>query len=281
VRIGAHVSAAGGLDRAIDRALAIEAETIQVFGSPPQTWQHRLPALEQIEAFRRKVRQEAVGPTFLHAIYLINLATDNPANLARSRGALIFDMHLAAQIGALGVIFHVGSHRGRGLAGVFDQIAQTLGDVLAETPEEAWLILENSAGMGGQIGDSFAEIGALIKAAGSARLKVCLDTQHAFASGYDVTTPAGLEATMGEFEREIGLERLVAVHANDSKCPLGGGKDRHENIGQGYIGEGGFRLILGHPAFRDLPFLLEVPGFNGQGPDLENVRILRSLAGLA
>jgi len=86
---------------------------------------------------------------------------------------------------------------------------------------------------------------------------------------------------MGEFEREIGLERLVAVHANDSKCPLGGGKDRHENIGQGYIGEGGFRLILGHPAFRDLPFLLEVPGFNGQGPDLENVRILRSLAGLA
>jgi len=281
MKIGAHVSTAGGLDRAIDRALAIEAEAIQIFGSPPQSWQRRPPPPAQVEAFQAKAREKGVGPTFIHGPYLINLATDNPQNLARSKESLIADMHLSAQIGALGVIFHIGSHKGLGMEPFFGQVVQALEHVLAHSPQEVWLILENSAGMGGQIGDRFSELGALIRAVGSPRLKVCFDTQHAFASGYDVATTAGLQATMDEFEREIGLERLVVIHANDSKCPLRGGKDRHENIGEGYIGRQGFEVILSYPAFRELPFLLEVPGFAGEGPDLENVRILRSLAGLS
>ena len=133
--------------------------------------------------------------------------------------------------------------------------------VLDETPDDTWLILENSAGMGGSIGSKFSELAAIMKEVASPRLKVCLDTQHAFATGYQVATPDGLAATLDEFEREVGLANLVAVHANDSKCPLGGGVDRHENIGEGYIGREGFRVILAHPAFRDMPFLLEVPGF--------------------
>jgi deoxyribonuclease-4 len=123
-----------------------------------------------------------------------------------------------------------------------------------------------------------------MKAVGSPRLKVCLDTQHAFATGYQVATPDGLAKTMDEFEREVGLANLVAVHANDSKCPLGGGVDRHENIGEGHIGREGFRMILAHPAFRDVPFLLEVPGFpigdkKPDGPDKENVDRLKALRG--
>jgi apurinic endonuclease APN1 len=138
-------------------------------------------------------------------------------------------------------------------------------------------VLENSAGMGGAIGSRFDELGRIIREAGSPRVKVCLDTQHAFAAGYDLKTKDGLEAAMSEFEERIGLDRLVAVHANDSKCPLAGGVDRHENIGEGHIGLDGFENILSHPAFAEVPFLLEVPGFANEGPDRRNVDILKAV----
>jgi apurinic endonuclease APN1 len=149
--------------------------------------------------------------------------------------------------------------------------------VLDATPDDAWLILENSAGMGGAIGSKFAELGRIIRDVGSERVKVCLDTCHTFAANYDVATRAGLDSTMAEFDKEIGLDRLVAVHANDSKAPLGGGLDRHANIGEGHIGREGFLNILSHPAFSDMPFLLEVPGFDNEGPDAQNVAILKEL----
>src|SRR4030042_1491349 len=148
---------------------------------------------------------------------------------------------------------------------------------MASTPPEAWLILENSAGMGGSIGAGFGELGAVMRELADARIKVCLDTQHAFAMGYDVASAGGLQAALAEFEREIGLEKLVAVHANDSKVPLGGGRDRHENIGEGAIGREGFRVIMAHPAFRELPFILEIPGLHNLGPDKENLDILKGI----
>jgi deoxyribonuclease-4 len=160
---------------------------------------------------------------------------------------------------------------------VSDQILTCVSDILAATPEDSWLILENSAGMGGSIGSSFAELGAIIRGVGDERLKVCLDTCHTLAAGYEVRTGEGIEATMEEFDREIGLDRLVVVHANDSKVDLHGGKDRHENIGEGFIGEEGFLALLAHPAFADMPLLLEVPGFDHSGPDRQNVDRLRSI----
>jgi deoxyribonuclease-4 len=235
----------------------------------------------EVEAFRSKVEATGIGPTFLHGVYLVNLATGNPENLAKSLDALTHDMQVCHLIGAGGVIFHLGSHRGAGLETVFGQVVESVRKVVEATPADTWLILENSAGMGDAIGSNFAELGRIVQQVGSPRVKVCLDTQHMFASGYDVKTRAGLDAAMDEFDREIGLERLVAVHANDSKCPLAGGVDRHENIGEGYIGRDGFLAILGHPAFREVPFLLEVPGFADEGPDKANVDILKELRAAA
>jgi apurinic endonuclease APN1 len=148
---------------------------------------------------------------------------------------------------------------------------------LKASPENVWLTIENSAGMGDHIGSKFQEIGQMMKALASPNVKVCLDTQHLFASEYDVTHKEGLERVMEEFDREIGLSNLVAVHANDSKSPFGSAVDRHENIGEGHIGLDGFRTIMGHPAFKDVPFLLEVPGIEGNGPDKANIDVLKGL----
>jgi len=282
MRIGAHVSTAGGLEKGIERAEAMGAETIQIFGAPPQTWRRKAYPRQETEAFRTRAAAADIWPVFIHAVYLVNLATSNPENLIKSQDALIADMVLSSAIGARGVIFHIGSHRGAGYAKVFGQIVDSVRRVLAETPEDTWLILENSAGMGDSVGRKLGELAAIMKEVASPRLKVCFDTQHAFSAGYDVATAAGLAATMDEFEREVGLAHLVAIHANDSKCPLGGGVDRHENIGEGHIGRAGFEVIVAHPAFRDLPFLLEVPGFpkegkKGEGPDKENVDRLKAI----
>lgn len=277
MRIGAHVSAAGGLEKCIDRAVAIGAETIQIFASGPQTWRSAAHSDAQIAALRRRAAEAAIAPVFLHGVYLINLASADPVLVSRSVGSLKQYMGFAARAGAEGVIFHIGSHKGAGFATVLPQIARAIHEVLQAVPEAA-LILENSAGQGGSVGSRFAELGAIIRAVDSPRVKVCLDTCHCLAAGYDVRTPSGVAAMVAEFERDVGLERLVAVHANDSKAGLGSGLDRHENIGQGHIGKDGFRAVLAHPAFRDIPFILEVPGFAGEGPDKENVDILKRLA---
>jgi deoxyribonuclease-4 len=284
MRIGAHVSTAGGLEKGIERAQAMGAETIQIFGAPPQSWRRKVCSPQEAEAFRARAAAADIWPIFLHGVYLVNLATSNPDGLVKSQDALIADMMLSSAIGAKGVIFHIGSHRGAGYAKVFGQIVASIRRVLAETTEDTWLILENSAGMGDSVGRKLGELAEIMKEVDSPRLKVCFDTQHAFSSGYDVATVDGLAATVNEFEREVGLAHLVAIHANDSKCPLGGGVDRHENIGEGHIGRAGFEAILAHPAFRDLPFLLEVPGFpkegkKPEGPDKENVDRLKAIAG--
>ena len=283
MRIGAHVSTAGGLEKGIERAQAMGAETIQVFGAPPQTWRRKTYSPQEAEAFRARAAAARVWPVFIHGVYLVNLATGNPENLVKSQDALIADMVLSSAIGSKGVIFHIGSHRGAGYASVFGQIVDSVRRVLAEAPEDTWLILENSAGMGDSVGRRFDELAAIMKEVASPRLKVCFDTQHAFSAGYDVATSGGLATTLDELEREVGLAHLVAIHANDSKCPLAGGVDRHENIGEGHIGRAGFEVIMAHAAFRDLPFLLEVPGFpkegkKPEGPDKENVDRLKAIA---
>ena len=277
MKIGAHVSTAGGADKAIERAQAMGAETIQIFGAAPQSWRRKNYQLSEAEAFRAKAEALDVRPVFMHGVYLVNLATSIPENLTKSVDALIHDMKVCDLLGVEGVIFHIGSHRGAGFEATLGQVADSVQRVLEETPESTRLILENSAGMGNAIGSKFSELALIMERVASPRLKVCLDTQHSFASGYDLRTRSGLDKAMEEFQQEIGLANLVAVHANDSKCPLGGGVDRHENIGQGHIGREGFATIMGHPAFQEVPFLLEVPGIAGQGPDKENVEILKSL----
>ena len=165
------------------------------------------------------------------------------------------------------------------MTGSFRQVVDSVNRVLEQSPERPLLCLENMAGMGQHIGAKFSELGEVLRAVDSPRLGICLDTQHAFAAGYDLTNPDGVAAMIDEFDRDIGLEWLAAVHANDSKRPCGSGVDRHDNIGEGLIGEAGFASIMSHPAFAEMPFFLEVPGYDkdNRGPDKPNVDILKAI----
>lgn len=275
--IGAHVSTAGGLPNAVDRAVNIGAEAMQIFASSPRSWAFRTIPDAHITEFKKRSTEAGLGPTVLHAIYLVGLGSPDSEMYEKSIRSLSDHLQAAGRLGALGLIFHAASHRGAGLDAVFEQFVAGINRVLDESPGDAFLMLENSAGQGNHIGSSFAEMARLLKAIDSPRMKVCLDTQHAWAAGYDIAHRAGLEATVEEFEKEIGLELLAAVHVNDSKRPLGSSVDRHENIGEGLIGREGIKTFMAHPAFSDLPFYLEVPGYDGKGPDAKNVTLMKEI----
>ena len=276
MRIGAHVSTAGGLHTAFDRAADMEAETIQIFASSPRAWKFRELKSDVVSKFHAAADETGIRPVFIHGSYLVNVA-GSPDLLQKSIACLVQNMVVAAEIGASGVVFHAGSHKGRGFEAVIEPATEALKQVLDESPEGPDLIVENSAGMGAHLGASFEELGAMISAVGSDRMKVCLDTEHCFAAGYNIASPDELDAAMGEFDRHIGLDRLVVVHANDAKVELGSGVDRHDNIGDGYIGLDGFEVLMGHHAFSDVPFVLEVPGPDKKGPDKENVDRLKRI----
>lgn len=277
MRIGAHVSSAGGCEKVFERALAIGAEAVQLFISAPQQW--RSPALtpQQVEAFG-EARVATGMPAFFHGIYLVNLGSGDEALQARSVASLSAYLRWSDELGVEGTIFHAGSHLGVGFDVVLPQVVGLVRQALDAVPGNSKLLIENNAGQGAGIGAGFAEIGGIIRALDrDPRVGVCLDTCHAYAMGYDIASREGCETAMTEFDREIGLDRLWAVHANDSKMPLGGVRDRHENIGDGTIGLEGFRTILSYPAFAQVPFLLEVPGIEGKGPDAENVNRLKAI----
>lgn len=277
MRIGAHVSTSNSADLAIDRALEIGAEAVQVFVSPPQGWAFK-PVDEKVATdFKTKAHEHNIGPNVFHAIYLVSLGSDDEALVNRSKGSLRRYMNAASDLGAMGVIFHLGSHKGKGFDGVREQVANGIREVLGESPDDVYLLLENSAGMGNHIGSKFSELGAMIRDIDDPRVQVCLDTQHSFAAGYDLRTPDTVASVMDEFDREIGLEHLKAVHCNDSKPPFGGAVDRHENIGEGQMGLAAFEAIMAHPGFRDVPFYLEVPGYENKGPDVQNVSTLKDI----
>ena len=276
MKIGAHVSAAGGLSKAVDRAELIGAEAIQIFASSPRAWRFRFPKEEESALFRRRSEESGVGPCYIHGSYLVNIG-GAPDQIEKSIESLTNNMIVAGEIGAEGVIFHGGSHKGKGFDTVLGQAVDCLKEVLDKSPENVWLCLENSAGMGAHIGSSFQEIGTLINKVDHPNMKVCLDTEHMFAAGYNIASSKEICDIMEEFDSEIGLEKLVAVHANDAKVELGSGVDRHENIGEGFIGLDGFKSIMSHFSFRNVPFFLEVPGFENDGPDKKNLDRLKSL----
>lgn len=281
MQIGAHVSSSGGLPKAVGRATDIGAEAIQIFVSAPQMWSFKDPPEEAVEGYRGAAIEASIGSTWLHGVYLTNLGAEDPAKLEKGVLSLTNYMRTAHRLGAAGVIFHPGSHKGVGLNGVFSQAIGAMTVVLEHSPEGPYLCLENSAGAGNSIGRNLEELAILMKGVGSDRVRVCLDTCHLFAAGYDIRTTDGLDRLFDEVDRTIGAENLVVIHANDSKKPLGSHLDRHENIGEGHIGEAGWEAILTHPRLQHLPFLLEVPGYEGQGPDARNVATMKRLAGVA
>ena len=278
--IGAHVSCRGGIHNAVDKGLAIGAEVIQTHPTPAQMW--RPLRLEEAarELYLEKYASAGLRGHYLHAVYLINLATPKETLLEQSIASLTHYMDLAQLIAAEGVVFHPGSHLGAGFAAMLPQVAGAIREILDRTASPAKLLVENSAGSGGCVGCSFEELGRIVEAAASDRVGVCLDTQHMFASGYDCRTPEQVEQTLAEFDRNVGFARLALVHANDSRKPLGSNVDRHANIGEGEIGPAAFRLLLADERLRRVPWLLEVPGRERQGPDVEQINLLRDCAGL-
>jgi len=254
----------------------IGAEAAQIFVQSPRTWRPTNHKPETIERFKSE-RSRLEAPVFVHALYLVNLASENEELYRKSIETMCATLDVACRIEAGGVIFHIGSHHGSGFESALERVAAAMEEILEHTSEQTWLLMENSAGAGGAVGRSIEELGALQKRLGRhERLGVCLDSCHLYVSGWDVTERAELDRLVGELERLIGLERLRALHVNDAKAPLGSNRDRHENIGQGVMGEK-LGVFLSHPAFAELPALLETPGLDGHGPGAEQVTALREL----
>ena len=275
--IGAHVKTTGGVDKAVDRAIDIGAECMQIFAASPRMWRVSAIKDKPLENYHAKMAESGLGPTIVHAKYLTALGSPNPELVEKSRKSLAEELTQTERLGALGLVFHPASHRGAGLDAVFQQFVEGVNVVLDAAPGDALLMLETSAGSGDHIGSKFEELGRLIKAIDNPRVATCFDTQHVWASGYNIVDKDGLDETMEEFDREIGLDQLRCVHANDSMRERGSSVDRHDNIGEGLIGREGFMNILGHPAFADVPFYLEVPGYEKEGPDKPNVDALKAI----
>ncbi len=277
VQIGAHVSSSGGIHTAIDRAEAIGAESVQVFTQSPRTWRPTSHDPRSFERFRERRAEAGIGGVLCHALYLCNLAAPDESIYERSVAALRATMEVARAIGADGVVFHVGSHLGSGLEAGLRRVLPAMEQVLALTTDETWLLMENSAGAGGTIGRSIEELATLYERLDRhPRLGVCLDSCHLYVSGVDVTDPAALEACLDELDAAIGLDRLRALHVNDSAAPLGSNRDRHANILEGLLGER-LGIFLANPRLQNLPAVLEVAGPDNRGPDANEVRKAKEL----
>jgi deoxyribonuclease-4 len=281
VLYGAHLSTSGGIATALDRAAAVGCDAVQVFTQSPRTW--RLTNHDPAELARYAPRAAELGIAYsvCHAIYFINLATPDDEMYAKSLATLEATADVAAAIGG-DVVFHVGSHRGTGLDATMPRIQNGLARALDRLPDGSWLLLENSAGAGDTIGRDVAELARIIDVAGHDRLGLCIDTCHIFVSGVDIRDVDETDAFLGEIDGTLGLERLRALHVNDSAAPLGSNRDRHAPLLEGEIAAG-LGVFLSHPALQGLPAILETGPEDRTPPDAGQVELLKQihLAGLA
>jgi deoxyribonuclease-4 len=281
---GAHLSAAGGLLPAIDRASDVGAEVIQVHTQSPRVWKPNAYSPELLAEFAQRVREHPhVVSTVCHASYLINLASPDPELLEKSRACLVKNLEVATLMGAFGLVLHLGSHRGVGFDEVLGGVALELERALDHAEDllggpSCRLLMENTAGAGGTLGRSFTELARVLEAAGGdPRLGICLDTQHLFASGVSYESLDDADEVVRGFDEAIGLERLGCLHLNDSKVPCGSNRDRHENLGEGLIGRRALGSLLGHPALQTLAAVLEVPGPERNGPTASDLAAARAI----
>ena len=274
--IGAHVSPAGGLAKAVERGVERGCQAIQIFNQSPRMWKPTRYGEEDFAAFRAAFADSQVDAVMIHAVYLLNCASEDPDIRAKSLASLTHSLRIGDAIGACCVVLHPGSALRGEVAPAVARAGEIFREALAES-EACPLHFENTAGTGGTLGRSFEELAALIEAGGgNGRLGLCLDSCHLLASGFDIRTAAGLEETLERCDRVVGLDRLGSLHLNDSQTPLGSNRDRHDNILEGLMGEK-LGVFLSHPAFQTLPAVLEVPGRDGHGPDAAELTKLREL----
>jgi deoxyribonuclease-4 len=271
--IGAHVSPAGGPAKAVERGLALGARSIQIFNQNPRQWKPREYSADEVAGFHAAVAESDVGALLIHAVYLLNPASEDAGFREKTLASLATSLRAGAALGAHAVVLHPGSALKDG--GAVDAAIERAGAVIAEAlaeSDECTLHLENTAGAGGTLGRSFEELARLIEIAGGGeRLGVCLDSCHLLASGYDVRGAEALGAVLDEFDRIVGLDRLGSLHINDSMTPLGSNRDRHANLGDGEIGRAGCAAFLSEPRFEGMPCVLEGPGAKGKALDRADI----------
>ena len=284
MNIGAHVRGGGKLVPSLEAGVEIGATSVQIFTQSPRMWKPSQYAPAVLEGYREaQANHPSVTHTFCHATYLINLATPDKDLYEKSVACLISNLSTGRGMASSGVVLHVGSHKGTGFEAALPQMAEAFkraldaADKAPEGVKDCPILIENAAGSGGTVGRSFEEIKAIIDATGGdERIGLCIDTQHLWASGIEYSTTHATNKLVHELDMSIGLDRLRCFHLNDSKTELGGNRDRHANIGEGTIGTEGLAALVGHPDFRDLPLLLEVPGI-GDGPRWEDVIAARKV----
>lgn len=275
--IGAHVSPAGGLDKAVERGVEKGCEAIQIFNQSPRMWRPTAYGDDDFATFKKAMKPSPVKAVLIHAVYLLNCASEDTEIRDKSRASLIQSLRVGAGIGAAGVVLHPGSAKQGDVKAAIKRAGKVIKEALSET-DRCPLHLENTAGAGGTLGRSVEELAELLSAAGgSKRLGVCLDSCHLLASGYDIRTAPGLTETMDEFHRVVGIKRLGSLHLNDSQTPLGSNRDRHANIGTGELGERGCSAYLSEPRFDKLPLVIETQGPERQGPTREEVELCFAL----
>ncbi len=282
--IGAHVSTAGGYSEAVRRVHEIGGNCLQIFSTSPRGWRVANLSSEEIQKFKKACVQYKISSVYFHASYLINLVGSSEIQ-QKSINSLVSELKTAGKVGVRGTVVHLGSFKD-GKKNINSDVSfrerdryklllKNIKIVLDKTPKETFLIIENM-GMR-KIGMDLAEIAYIIKNIKNPRLKVCLDTCHLHAAGFDLSNKKKIDNFLLGFEKMIGLENLEVIHINDSRDELGALRDRHDNINEGFVNKEVFRLILNHRKIKKLPFIAEVPGFDNQGADKRNIDRLKKL----
>ena len=275
MRVGAHESIAGGVANAVDRQVDDGGNCGQIFTHSPQVWQAPNIDPDDAAAFRDRSAEHDVGPWVIHSSYLVNLCTPKDDLRAKSVESMQQEVDAAAELGIPYVNVHLGAHTGAGEQQGLDNAVSALDEL--DIPDGVTVLLESDAGSGTKLGDDFTHLGYVLRES-ERDLEVCLDTAHAFAAGYDLSTPAGVDETFEELDAEVGVENLAYVHLNDSKHGCGTNKDEHAHVGEGEIGEAGMRAFVNHPAVADVPLVVETPTEDGKGFgwNIQRVRDLRA-----
>ncbi len=269
MKIGAHQSISGGFAVALESIASKGGNTLQIFASSPRFWSQPEVSDETAEKFKEAKKRLKIEPIYFHACYLINLANTEKGGYA-SVSALTKELKLASRMHIRGSIIHLGSLTN----GTYEKLITNIQKVIEQTPEDTVFIAENAGTR--KIGTTLEELGNIVRDVNHERLKICLDTCHLHAAGYDLSSRKKFDEFFLEFDKIIGLEKLEVIHVNDSRDPFGSNRDRHENIGEGQISSEVFKSLVNSPITKDIPLILEVPGFDKKGPDKKNLDIFKS-----
>jgi deoxyribonuclease IV len=276
-KIGGHVSAAGGFSSCVKNAKEIGAETIQVFAGSPRRYEVLTLESEELKRYKEGIKKEKISPVYIHASYLINLASENEAIFTKSMESIENSLSFASKIGAKGVIYHPGSPKGGSKKEAINREIRAIKAILKKMPEDIFLIVENTAGSK-KIGTDPDEIGHIFQEVNSKKIRFCIDTAHSLESGNIKSFgKSEIKSWISWWKERVGLENVELLHINDSKTKADSKHDRHANIGEGFIGISGFKNLMSFKELKTIPWILEVPGFDNNGPDKKNIDILKKM----